>query len=195
MLTDLVRREALRCEGFPSEGFLLGWGPPLLFVVIRARLTDPNLRRQFDSLDVCQSVLASFFFRVAAGQFDLQEPRDLIALLTRMAQHKLSNRRRFHHQQQRDVRRQTKAGSQALEVVERSPDPAQIVAGRDLLDRVRSEMTPEERLMADRRAAACSWDEIARELGGTAAARRKQYSRTLTRLAPLLGLDPDEPFD
>src|SRR5262245_19448533 len=30
-------------------------------VAVRARLTDPLLRRQLDSLDVCQSVFASFF--------------------------------------------------------------------------------------------------------------------------------------
>jgi len=164
-------------------------------VVIRARLTDPKLRQQFDSLDVCQSVLGSFFFRVAAGQYDLQEPGDLIALLARMAQHKLSHRRRYHHREKRDIRRTEQAGSQVLKLPKESPDPAEIVAWRDLLDRARAEMTKEERLLADRRAAGCSWDEIAQELGGTAAARRKQYSRTLARLAPLLGIDDDEPLE
>ena len=30
---------------------------------VRANLVDPNLRRHFDSLDICQSVLGSFFVR------------------------------------------------------------------------------------------------------------------------------------
>jgi RNA polymerase sigma factor (sigma-70 family) len=160
--------------------------------VIRARLTDSSLRRQFDSIDVCQSVLASFFFRVSAGQFDLRDPEDLIALLVRMAQHKLSNRRRYHHQEQRDVRRLEDANSQALEVAATDPEPVQIIVGRELLDRARGMMTPEERSLADRRLAGHSWEEIAHELGGTAAARRKQYSRILARLQPLLGLEDDE---
>jgi len=44
-------------------------------VAVRTRLSDPKLRRQFDSMDVCQSVLASFFLRAAAGQYDLHDPR------------------------------------------------------------------------------------------------------------------------
>src|SRR5215510_13664761 len=55
------------------------------------RLQDPRLQRVFDSMDVCQSVLASFFVRAAAGQYDLQEPGQLIALLFRMARHKLAH--------------------------------------------------------------------------------------------------------
>src|SRR5439155_1979963 len=55
------------------------------------RLQDPRLRRVFDSMDICQSVLASFFVRAAAGQYELQDPGQLIALLFRMAQHKLAH--------------------------------------------------------------------------------------------------------
>lgn len=43
-------------------------------VAVRVRLTDPRLRRQFDLMDVCQSVMASFFVRAAAGQFGLANP-------------------------------------------------------------------------------------------------------------------------
>ena len=32
-------------------------------IAVRARLSDPALRQQFDSMDICQSVLASFFLR------------------------------------------------------------------------------------------------------------------------------------
>ena len=39
--------------------------------IIRVRLTQPALRRQIDSLDICQSVFADFFVRTALGQYDL----------------------------------------------------------------------------------------------------------------------------
>jgi hypothetical protein len=45
------------------------------------RLRNPALRRVFDSMDICQSVLASFFTRAAIGEFDLDEPSQLIRLL------------------------------------------------------------------------------------------------------------------
>jgi hypothetical protein len=37
----------------------------------RFQMTNPGLGRLLDSVDICQSVLASFFARAAAGQYDL----------------------------------------------------------------------------------------------------------------------------
>ena len=68
-------------------------------------MQDERLGRVFDSMDICQSVLASFFLRAAAGQYDLDEPAQLVALLTRMARNKLSHRVREQQARRRDVRR------------------------------------------------------------------------------------------
>src|SRR5262249_8797908 len=38
---------------------------------VRFRLADTRLVRVLDSMDICQSVFASFFVRTAAGQFDI----------------------------------------------------------------------------------------------------------------------------
>src|SRR5271170_4076204 len=54
------------------------------------RLRNPGLRRVFDSMDICQSVLASFFARAAVGDFDLDEPPQLIRLLVGMARKKVA---------------------------------------------------------------------------------------------------------
>src|SRR4029077_17738171 len=59
-------------------------------VAVRTHLSDPALRQQLDSVDICQSVLASFFLRAAAGQYDLHDPAQLVALLTKMARNKLA---------------------------------------------------------------------------------------------------------
>src|SRR5580704_13146264 len=74
-------------------------------VAVRTNLSDPRLRRQFDSLDVCQSVLASFFFHLTDGDYDLHAPAQLAALLTKMAQNKVRMRAREQFRQRRDVRR------------------------------------------------------------------------------------------
>lgn len=157
-------------------------------VVVRIRLTDPDLRRQFDSLDVCQSVLASFFVRVAAGQFDLHEPSDLVALLAKMAEHKLHHRVRDAQRLRRD-RRRTAAGDHLDELGDSDPGPEEIAIGRDLLDTLRSRLTTEERILAERRAEGLTWPEIAAQVGGTAQARRRQLSRAVNRVAPQLGID------
>lgn len=159
-------------------------------VVVRIRLTDPDLRRQFDSLDVCQSVLASFFVRVAAGQFDLHEPRDLVALLARMAEHKLHRRVRHWKQLKRDQKRTAHSDDLNLDHLGGDePGPEQIAIGHDLFDTLRARLSPEERQLAERRAAGLSWPEIAEQLGGTAQARRRQLTRAVNRIAPQLGID------
>jgi RNA polymerase sigma-70 factor (ECF subfamily) len=155
-------------------------------LAVRTRLTDPALRRRLDSVDVCQSVLASFFVRAPAGQYDIDEP----ALLVRMAQNKLAGQARFHRRARRDARQavgiDAAAGQAGAE-----PSPSRAVAGRDLLEAVRGRLTAEERELADRRAAGQGWAEIAASLGGTAAARRMQLRRGLDRIAPELGLECD----
>ena len=88
----------IRCMGEPDAAIVR---PGL--ASNRVRLTDPRLRRVLDSMDVCQSVLASFFVRAAAGQYDLDDPSQLIALLVRMAQNKLAGQARFHHRERRDA--------------------------------------------------------------------------------------------
>jgi RNA polymerase sigma-70 factor (ECF subfamily) len=53
------------------------------------RCLTPRLGRVMDSADVCQSVLANFFHRAKAGEFDLKDPAQLTRLLVTMARHRL----------------------------------------------------------------------------------------------------------
>ena len=60
--------------------------------IVRVRMTNQGLRRQMDSMDICQSVFADFFVRMALGQYDLNSPSELMRLLATMARNRL-----FHH--------------------------------------------------------------------------------------------------
>jgi RNA polymerase sigma-70 factor (ECF subfamily) len=154
------------------------------------RLRDPRLRRLFDSIDICQSVLASFFLRVAAGDFDLDRPDQLAALLMGIARNKLSEYVRHHQRLRRDVRRVETAGPEALEVpvVE---TPSQQVAGKELLAAFRSRLTEEERKLAELRASGHDWTAVAAELGSTPEACRKQLSRAVDRVERELGISEE----
>ena len=154
----------------------------------------PRLRRTLDSLDICQAVLASFFLRAAAGQYDLNDPSELVALLVRMAQNKLAGHARFHRRQRRDARQVTGMDG-AGEAADAGPGPEQVAAGRDLLEALRGRLTPEERELADRRGAGQGWAEIAAALGGTVDGRRMQLKRAIDRVAPELGLEEDAEGD
>ena len=163
---------------------------PLIRREIRLQLEDSRLSRLFDSMDICQSVLKSFFFRTAAGQCDLDTPQQLQRLLVTMAKNKLASAARSQHRQRRDQRRVAAEGEEKLKgVAANIPTPSQIVAGKELLERFRQALNEEERQVADLRAEGLAWDDIATRLGGTAQARRMQLARAVERVARELGLD------
>ena len=163
---------------------------PLIRREVRLQLEDRRLSRLFDSIDVCQSVLASFFLRTAAGQYDLDQPAQLVKLLVTMARNKLASEARRQNRQRRDHRRQTADQGEALDrVAEDSPGPGTLVAGKELLERFRQGLNDEERAIADLRAEGMAWDQIADQLGGKAQARRMQLARATDRVARDLGID------
>ncbi len=160
-----------------------------LEVRVWLRLRDSRLRRVFDSMDICQSVLASFFVRAAVGDFDLDQPRQLIALLVGMARNKLSEQVKHHQRQRRDVRRTAGVESDEALAPARAETPSQVVAHRELLEKFREQLSEEERKLADLRAAGLDWAQVAAQLGGTAEGRRKQLARAIERVGTGLGLD------
>jgi RNA polymerase sigma-70 factor (ECF subfamily) len=151
------------------------------------RLRDPRLRRVFDSMDVCQSVLANFFLRVAAGDFDLERPEQLAAVLAGIARNKLSEHVRHHQRQRRDVRRVEGTGPEAL-AVPAAETPSEWVAGKELLVEFRRRLSDQEKKLADLRAAGQDWAAIAAAVGGTPEGCRKQLSRAVERVERELGL-------
>jgi RNA polymerase sigma-70 factor (ECF subfamily) len=155
---------------------------------IRIRLSDARLRRTLDSMDICQSVLANFFVRASAGQFDLDQPEQLLRLLLTMARNKIIDKARMEQARCRD--RQEEAGSGVLaEVPGREETPSQIAAGKELLATARGLLSDEERYLADQRALGRGWADIGADLGKSPEAIRKQLERALDRVAQRLGLD------
>jgi RNA polymerase sigma-70 factor (ECF subfamily) len=153
------------------------------------RLRDPRLRRVFDSMDVCQSVLASFFLRATIGEYDLAEPRQLVALLVGMARNKLAGRVKHHQRQKRDVRRNEGLDSGHGAAGRAEESPSQIVAGRELLEQFRSRLSSDELRLAELRAQGLDWPAVAETMGGTPEARRKQLARAIARVEEELGLN------
>jgi RNA polymerase sigma-70 factor (ECF subfamily) len=163
---------------------------PIIRREVRLRLEDDRLNRAFDSMDVSQSVLASFFVRVAIGEYDLDRPDQLVRLLVVMTRNKLASRARHERRQRRDVRRVALLSTTDLsELVDPRPSASEMISRRELLDRMREALRVEEREIADLRGEGLSWDDVARQFGGTAQARRVQLARGVERAMKQLGLD------
>jgi DNA-directed RNA polymerase specialized sigma24 family protein len=164
---------------------------PVIRVRIRVwlRMQDRRLRRLFDSMDVCQSVLASFFVRAAAGQYELERPEQVLALLVRMARHKLAHEITKQQAKRRDVRRIDSAPLDEHAVAAPDPTSTERAASQELLEEVQRRFSAEERLIAERRCDGRDWSAVAAELGGTADGRRMQFARALDRIAAQLGIE------
>lgn len=162
-----------------------------LEVRVRLRVQDGRVRRMLDSMDITQSVLASFFAGVAVGQFAPQHPQQLLGLLVTMARNKLLTQVRNQRRQRRDVRRRESFDAAVHDVAAGGESPSQIVASRELLGECRKRLSVEERQLADRRGDGQPWTAIATEFGGTAEGRRKQLQRAFARIVRELDLDEE----
>src|SRR4051794_15276428 len=162
---------------------LVGRYAPVIRVAVRTRLGDRRLRRVLDTMDICQSVLKSFFVRAAAGQYDLEQPEQLVRLLVAIARNKVALQARRQRAGNRDFRRDVPLAAGDWDVAGVGPSPSRVASGRELLAEFRRRLSAEERCLADFRAAGRDWAAIAAELGGTAQARRMQLARALERVA------------
>jgi RNA polymerase sigma-70 factor (ECF subfamily) len=162
---------------------------PLLRREVRLRMRDPRLRRLFDETDVCQSVMASFFLRATAGEYELEGPEQLRHLLAQMGRNKLATQARRHQAQRRDVRRVEALAEGEGAPANAGPGPGSAMALRELLQQFRERLSDEERQLADLRTQGTGWAKIAALLGGSADARRVQLTRAITRVSRALGLE------
>ncbi len=165
---------------------------PELRRAIRVRLTDARLRRLVDSIDICQSVLAGFFVRTAAGQYDIQTPEELLKLLVTMARNRVIDWARRSQADRRDGRRDVSIegeDGQQMQFASNQPGPASVLISRELLDQVRSRLAPEELKLMEQRAEGLDWNQIAEQTGDQANAVRMRLTRALDRVAEELGLE------
>ena len=156
---------------------------------VRYRLADARLGTLLESMDICQSVLKSFFVRAAAGQYELKTPQQLLALLATMARNKLYSQARKHQGVSRDLRRTAPEGLDEERLVDPNASPSREVDARDLLHEVYRRLTPDERRLMDLRNQGHGWAAIAAQIGGNADSARMRLSRALDRVASQLGLD------
>jgi RNA polymerase sigma-70 factor (ECF subfamily) len=156
---------------------------PLIRREVRLHIRDRRLRRLFESQDVCQSVLGSFFAGTALGRYDFETPGQLVKLLAAMTRNKVAATARGQHRQRRDSRRTTDLADGVEQIADRGPSPSETVGGAELIKQLRAELTDDERRVAELRRQGLTWDDVAARLGGTAGARRVQLARAIERVS------------
>jgi RNA polymerase sigma-70 factor (ECF subfamily) len=162
---------------------------PMVRRAARVRLADPRLGRVLDSMDICQSVMASFFVRAALGQYELNTPDQLLKLLATMARNKLANHAHGQRAARRDFRRVEGDGDEAAAVAGRGATPSRLVSARELLEEARARFSDAERRLLEQRQDGENWVEIAAAEGASPEALRKKLARAIDRVAREIGLD------
>jgi RNA polymerase sigma-70 factor (ECF subfamily) len=183
---DLVARIRLGDQQAAAE--LVRIYEPAIRRAVHFRLTNAHARNILDSMDICQSVLASFFLRAASGQYQLDQPEDLQKLLAAMARNKLKHQVRKQHAQRRDARR-IDAAADLQAVAGAEPTVSRQFAARELLDAVHQRLSPDELQLVEWRNQGMEWEAIAQRVNGSPEALRKKLSRALDRVAAALGVD------
>jgi RNA polymerase sigma-70 factor (ECF subfamily) len=186
---SFIRR--IRAGDAQAAEELLRLYEPVIRRQVRYALTDPRLGRHFDSVDICQTVLGSFFFRASLGQYDLDNPESLLKLLVTMTRRKVALQARRHRSRPADRQRADGSGLDG-QVAGREVSPSEQIARADLAQEVRRRLSAEEEQLACLRLdEGLAWADIAARLGGTAEARRKQWERAVERVAGELRIDED----
>jgi RNA polymerase sigma-70 factor (ECF subfamily) len=180
---DLIRRVRSGDEEAATD--LVRRYEPAIRRAVRVRLRDNHLRRQLDSMDICQSILLNFFVRVAAGQFELDTPKQLLRLLATMARNKLIN----HAVHLRGEHRVAADLLEGREVAAPDPSPSRHLEAHELLQETLRRLAPDERRLLELRQQGREWAEVATLVGGTPEALRKQLARAVERVGRQLGLD------
>ncbi|WP_406698871.1 sigma-70 family RNA polymerase sigma factor [Singulisphaera sp. Ch08] len=172
---ELVRR--IRSGDAEATQQLIRQYEPAIRREARLRL-GPSLRPMFDSMDLCQSVLGSFFVRVVAGQYELNSPGGVMRLLLEMTRNKIREKAR--------KRREASLGT--YEPISADQNPIEPILHRDFIAEFSSRLSEEELALWERRRQDIPWQVIATELGGAEASLRQRYSRAIRRVAMELGL-------
>jgi RNA polymerase sigma-70 factor (ECF subfamily) len=185
---DLIRR--VRAGDPDAAAAVVRLYEPEIRRIARVRLSGSSLRELLDSADICQSVLANFFVRAASGQFELTSPEQLLHLLVTMTCNKFNDRARRQKARKRGEGLVRTGEDEAMaKIPDPGADPSHTVAMRDLLETLRSQLTEEERYLADQRALGHDWPTIAAKVGAKPEALRKRLARGLDRVGKQLGLE------
>lgn len=188
---DLIQRVRGGDDAAAAE--LVRQYEPEIRRIARVRLSGSHLGRLVDSMDICQSVMANFFIRAAAGQFDLENPQQLLKLLVTMACNKVTDQARRQRARRRSEQKGRNVEPEVLEAVADIADtPSAMIARRELLDAARRRLSPGELQLVEERAQGKEWTEIAAATGESPEALRKRLARALDRVGKELGLDAIE---
>lgn len=164
-----------------------------LLALARRRLSQ-RLAGRVDPEDVVQSVFRTFFGRVKAGQFTIEDPEDVCKLLARITLHKTLRQVTFHRAAKRDAAMEATSGpadekDRLADVFTREPTPEEANMFLDEMEHFLNRIGPQDRQIIEMRMQGYNNLEIAERLGISDRKIRRLMER-VRDLAEQEGLTP-----
>jgi DNA-directed RNA polymerase specialized sigma24 family protein len=159
---------------------------------IRAKLNQHSLQPAADSIDVCQSVMGSFLFRLTAGEYHLECEDQMRRLLATIVRNKFLMLLRRELADRRDRGRTKSISERAILVDHRADHPSDAIVLAELRQKAILKLSEHEQLLLGLRMDGRSWETISRQLQLDAQILRKRLSRAINRVSQELGLWVDD---
>ena len=145
---------------------------------LRTHRSFERLRRDFDSMDLCQSVFQSFFQGLRIGRCDLNRPEDLQGLLTSMVHWLVLTKARKGSVKLREVLEFDPVAG----FVDRRLGPDDEASRKDFLESCLQRLSEDELDLFNRRLDRQSWVDIGNALGDSPESSRKRLERAINRV-------------
>jgi len=186
----------LRAGDAAAAADLVASVSPVLRRVVRGRLGRLRLSRTVDTLDVCQTTLASFFARLTWTWPPVESHDQLTALLVTIARNKIRDEVRRQTAGRRDHRRvrrvrPTDAADVLTQFAAVDPSPSKQVARAELYQLALGRLTADERRLLEERLADRPWAAIAADRGLSIDAIRQKLNRAVKRVRRQLLADAE----
>jgi RNA polymerase sigma factor (sigma-70 family) len=183
-------RQVRAGDGQAAEDLVRQYEPHVRRAV-RVRMNQSRLRQLVDSMDICQSVMGRFFVRAAVGQFRLETPEQLIALLVKMAENRIRDWQRRQTAQRRDRRREVLLSRlpESAELPDRNKPDDLAPSPTEMLAQLMRRLPESERRLAERKLSGQSWADIARQEGKAPDALRMRLRRAAHKVLSQLEND------
>src|SRR5207248_9725846 len=124
-------------------------------VALARRRISQRLASRVDPEDIVQSVFRTFFGRVRAGQFHIEDGDDLCKLLMRITVHKTLRQVAFHKAAKRNLGLEVDQGpdpqERLQELLGREPTSEDAVAFLDQLEHFLNRLRPQDRQILEKR--------------------------------------------
>lgn len=151
----------------------------------RTRLRQYGLSGQAESMDICNDVMADFIRRANVNNVAVD---DIMSYIMRAIDNQVLDTFRTLARQCRDFRRVDATSVEEMPLGTVSPTPSQIAIRREVIDRVRQLLGPEDAKAVDMMLENRDWKEIGAAIGIEPDAARMRVRRALDRVRNLIAV-------